>query len=259
MKDVTYHGEFHRLDLQSGDGAIADDNLLCHLNGLATQQAFPRGTIVFGQGLAPGALFLVCEGQLQLSTASPDGHSLFLRLAGPGNILGLSAVISNVPYGTTAQAVQPSVVKSLGRAEFLHLMNSRPEVAVRTAQELAKEYHALLHGTRRLAFRGSARGRLAQLLLDWTGNTDGVAEQRRITVAYTHEQIATMIATTRETVTRLINGFERQGIVRREGSLLEILKPKILKRLIFTTAAASGRQRSRAEAARKHGMRAERR
>lgn len=241
MKDVTHHREFHPPDLQSGDGTVADDSLLRHMNGLATYQVFPRGAIVFGQGLAPGALFLVCEGQLQLSTASPDGRSLFLGLAVPGNILGLSAIIGNVPYGVTAQAVQPSVVKSLGRAEFLHLMNSRPEVAVRTALELAKEYHALLHGTRRLAFRGSAQGRLAQLLLDWTGNTDGAAEQRRITVAYTHEQIATMIATTRETVTRLINGFERQGMVRREGSLLEILEPEMLKRLIFTTGAGSSR------------------
>lgn len=223
------------------------------MNGLATHMAFPRGAIVFSQGLAPASLFVVCEGQLQLSMTSPAGRALFLGLAGPGDTLGLSAIINNVPYEITAEAVRPTVAKSVSRAEFLDFMRSHAEVAMLAAQALAKECRALLHETRRLALPGTARGRLAQLILDWAGSAEGNDAKPLIPVAYTHEQIAMMIAATRETVTRLINGFEQQGLIRRQGNSLEILKPQTLKRLIYANGAGANGNALRAKAAQRDG------
>lgn len=232
MKAVTHHRAFRLPDNPSG-GALSekDDVLLRRMNGSATHLVFPRGAIVFSQGMPPATLFLVCEGQLQLSIGSPAGRSVFVGLAGPGDVLGLSSIINNIPYEITAEAVRPTVAKSVGRAEFLGLMNGNPEIAVRAAQALAKECHSLLYEARRLALPGTARGRLAQLMLDWAGSVGDNASSCSVDVSCTHEQMGMMIAATRETVTRLINQFENEGIIRREGALLEILRPEVLKRL----------------------------
>ncbi len=96
---------------------------------------------------------------------------------------------------------------------------------------LANQYRELFLDTRRLALSGSASGRLARLLLDWAAPATGGKLPVRFTLLFTHEELANMAGTSRETVTRLLNQFARNRIIEREGVSLVILDPGRLDRL----------------------------
>ncbi|MGA2085779.1 MAG: helix-turn-helix domain-containing protein, partial [Terracidiphilus sp.] len=94
-------------------------------------------------------------------------------------------------------------------------------------------YLTVFHDAKRLALSGSAAGRLARLLLDWSraaSNGNG-KQELRFTMALTHEEIANMAGTSRETVTRLLNQFRRDQWITIKGSSMTIVKPDQLERL----------------------------
>jgi len=213
--------------------------LFCNLSGDALQRLdsigiqvkLPSRAIVFNEGQAGKAVFVVCEGQLKLSATSAEGRTMILRLAGPGDLLGLGAVLTGASYEVTAETLEPTVLKNIPRADFLDFVQSYGEVGTRTARVMANEYQEVFLDARRLALSGSASGRLAQLLLDWAASAACGKPELRFTMALTHEELANMAGTSRETVTRLLNRFERDHLIARRGSSLVILKPDQLGQL----------------------------
>ena len=156
---------------------------------------------------------------------------MILRLTGPGDLLGLSAALNDLPYEVTAETLEPTVLKSVRRAEFLEFLQTCGEVGTKTAQVMAKEYREVFLDARRLALSGSASGRLARLLLEWAATAACGKPELRFTMALTHDELANMAGTSRETVTRLLSQFERDQLIARHGSSLVILSPDRLNQL----------------------------
>jgi CRP/FNR family transcriptional regulator len=96
---------------------------------------------------------------------------------------------------------------------------------------LANQYRELFLDTRRLGLSGSASGRLARLLLDWAARATDGEFPPQFPMVFTHEELANMAGTSRETVTRLLNRFERNHLVERQGASLVILDPPKLDKL----------------------------
>jgi len=207
------------------------DNSLKRLDEIAMHVVLPGRAVVFSESQDSKAVFIVCEGQLKLSASSSGGRTMILRLAGPGDLLGLSAILNHLPYEVTAETLEPTVLKSIRRADFLEFLQDFGEVGTKTAQAMAKEYREVFLDVRRLALSGSAAGRLARLLLEWSATAACGKPELRFTMALTHEELASMTGTSRETVTRLLNQFERDSVVARHGSSLVILNPDRLSQL----------------------------
>jgi CRP/FNR family transcriptional regulator len=130
-----------------------------------------------------------------------------------------------VQYEVTAETLEPTILKSVRRADFLEFLQTYVEVGEKTSQVLAKEYREVFLDARRLALSGSASGRLARLLLDWAGTAACGKPELRFTMALTHEELGNMAGTSRETVTRLLNQFERDKFIVRHGTSIMILSP----------------------------------
>src|SRR5271170_3604867 len=207
------------------------DASLQRLDEIGMHVALPGRAVVFSESQASKAVFIVCEGQLKLSASSSAGRTMILKLAGPGDLLGLSAILNELPYEVTAETLEPTVLKSVRRAEFLEFLQAFGEVGTKTAQVMAKEYREVFLDARRLALSGSASGRLARLLLEWAATAACGKPELRFTMALTHEELASMAGTSRETVTRLLNRYERDGLMARHGSSLVILDPDRLDQL----------------------------
>jgi CRP/FNR family transcriptional regulator, cyclic AMP receptor protein len=207
------------------------DDALQHLDEIGMQVALPGRAIVFIEGQPAKSVFVVCEGQLKLSATSSEGRTMILKLACAGDLLGLSAALSDLSYEVTAETLEPTVLKSIRRADFLEFLQTYGEVGANTAQVMAKEYREVFLDARRLALSGSASGRLARLLLDWAATAACGKPELRFTMALTHEELANMAGTSRETVTRLLNQFERDHLIVRHGSTMVILGPDQLNQL----------------------------
>ena len=110
-------------------------------------------------------------------------------------------------------------------------LGSHGIASMHAAQSLSGEYLTVFHDAKRLALSGSAAGRLARLLLDWARSTSNGRAELKFTMALTHEEVANMAGTSRETVTRLLNQFRRDQWLTIKGASITITKPEQLERL----------------------------
>jgi CRP/FNR family cyclic AMP-dependent transcriptional regulator len=195
---------------------------------IGVPMSLPGRSILFEEGQRANSVFVLCEGQLKLSTTSREGRTMILRLAGPGDVLGLSATVGNLPHEVTAETLEPTYLKSVRKDDFLEFLENFAEAGQNAARTLAKEYHDVFLDARRLALSGSAAGRLAQLLTEWAHSAACGKPELRFTMALTHEELASMAGTSRETVTRLLNQFERDKLITRRGASLTITNPLAL-------------------------------
>jgi len=185
--------------------------------------AYPKGAVLFVEGQAPRGTFVLCRGRVKLSICATDGKTLIVRIGEPGEVLGLSATVSGKPYELTAETIDPCQVNFVKRDDFLRFLKAHSEVCFKVAEQLSDKYNIACHELRTLGLSHSAGEKLAKLLLEWSSKNGEAAQQEPgLKLVVTHEEIAQMIGTSRETVTRLFTDFKKRRIVQGNGSTLVI-------------------------------------
>lgn len=183
---------------------------------------YPGGAVPFVEGQLPRGAFVLCSGRVKLSTTSREGKVLILKMAEPGDALGLSAVISGTPYELRAETTGPCQVNYIEREALMKMLERHGEVGLHTAQALSKEFQSAYRDIHELVLARSSAGKLARLLLSWASGRDNGCHEIRIRSSLTHEEMAQMIGSSRETVTRLLSELKKKELIRLEGSTLVI-------------------------------------
>ena len=196
--------------------------------------AYPQGAILFVEGQAPRGIYIVCSGRVKLSTTSRDGKTLILRIAQGGEVLGLHASVSGKPYELTAETLQPCQLDFIKREDFLRFLQNHADACLNAAQHLSQNCQSAYEMIRSLGLSHSVSEKLARLLLEWASDGDETKEGIRIKVSLTHEEIAQLIGTSRETVTRVLGEFREKDLAQLRGSTLLIRNRAALERLIAT-------------------------
>jgi CRP/FNR family transcriptional regulator len=123
-------------------------------------------------------------------------------------------------------------MKTIRRQALIDFLDRSPDASMRAARCVALEYKAAFSEVRRLALPATASGRVANLLLDWSREqAPENAPRGRCMMPLTHEEIASMTATTRETVTRVLGQLKRDNLIQIHGAALTVLQPQALERL----------------------------
>ena len=211
-------------------GALAPDELR-DFDSIGVQLSLPRGAIIFHEDDPSTTVALICSGQVKLSCTSREGKTLILKIAMPGDVLGLGAVISGSRYELTAEALEPVVVKNIRKEEFIAFLETHADASMYAARALSEEYKSAFFDARRLALAPSAAGRLASVLLDWARNACEQGREMRFTMALTHEELANLAGTSRETVTRVLSRFQREKLIQIKGASVTLLAPDKLEAL----------------------------
>jgi len=218
---------------------IREDHLFCNLPVVALQRlneirstaVYPRSAMLFIEGQQPRGVFVLCTGKAKLSTSSAEGKTVITKISEAGDVLGLSAVISNRPYEVTAEMIEPGQANFITRDALLQFMREYGEVAVRVAEQLSRNYYTAYEGIRALGLTSSPAERFAQLLLGWS-NSAGNGDPLQLKLTLTHEEIAEIIGTTRETVSRLFSQFKKKQLVQLKGATLIIRNKAGLKEMV---------------------------
>ena len=208
-----------------------DAAALADFSAIGVQMVLPRGTLLFEENGTSNGVYVLCTGQVKLSCTSREGRTLILKIAMPGDVLGLGAVISGSKYEVTAETVQPTEIKKIRREEFLEFLNNHGQASLHAAKSLSEEYKAAFFDARRLALSGSAAGRLAGVLLDWGRAASCGKPEMRFTMALTHEELANLVGSSRETVTRMLGRFKREKLIQVRGATVVVLSPEKLEAL----------------------------
>jgi CRP/FNR family cyclic AMP-dependent transcriptional regulator len=198
---------------------------------IGEQVLLEEGTTIYREGTASSGVFVICTGQVKLSCTSKAGRTLILKIAYPGEVLGLGSVLSGSRHLLTAETIQPTEVKRIRREEFLTFLEDQPEASFHAAKALSEEYKTAFFDARRLALSSSAAARTATVLLDWGRASSCGKPEMRITMTLTHEELSHLVGGSRETVTRVLGRFKRDKLIEIHGSSIVILAPERLERL----------------------------
>jgi CRP/FNR family cyclic AMP-dependent transcriptional regulator len=195
---------------------------LADFNTVKSPATYPAGAVLFLEKQNPRGVFVLCAGQVKLSISSSSGKTMILRIAKPGETLGLMATMSGTSYEVTAETLHPCQVAFVRRDDFLRFVSKYPEAYQGVVRQLSTLYSGACEQLRTVVLSASAPERLARLLLEWSADPKGPNQGAQIKLPLTHEEIAEFIGTTRETVTRTLSEFKNRRLLSVQGSTLSI-------------------------------------
>ena len=169
------------------------------------------------------ALFIISSGQVKVSIVSEDGREVILSLLGTGSVFGELSLLDGKPRSANVVATENTDLYMLRRSDFLQLVYKVPQIAVGLLAELAARLRKTDRKIGGLALL-DVTSRISETLLQLadehgTETDDGVLLKSRPT----HQQIANMSGTTRETVSRVLKRLEKQGYISTEGRTITIV------------------------------------
>ncbi len=219
---------------------LRSDRFFCELpkatlqafDALKYSAAYPGGAILFSEGQMPRGIFLLCRGRVKLSITAADGKALILKITEPGEVLGLHATVNGTPYEMSAESLHPCQINFIKREDFLKFLREHSDACLRAAEHLGSNCQSAYDQIRSLGLSHSAREKLARVLLEWAADGEQTREGLRVKLAMTHEEIAQMIGTSRETVTRILAEFRKKQLALIKGSNLLIRNRAGLERMI---------------------------
>jgi CRP/FNR family transcriptional regulator, cyclic AMP receptor protein len=200
---------------------------LQNLDALKISNFYPRGSVLFIEGETAQGVYILCQGKVKLSTCSRDGKVIILQIAEAGEVLGLSAVVSGAVYEVTAEVIEPCQISFVRKSDFLRLLQQNTDVCLNAVRQLSQNYQTAHGQICSLGLSTSVADKLAKLFLGWCANSNGSGipgydGSVHLKIHYTHEEIAEMIGTSRETVSRLLKNFRERKLISLKGADLVI-------------------------------------
>lgn len=216
---------------------VREQHLFCNLspsavhrlNEITSAAVYPRGAMLFLEGQQGRGAYVLCTGKAKLFTTSREGKTIITKISEHGDVLGLSATISSRTYEVTAEMVEPGQANFIPAEALLKFLHHDGEVALRVAQQLSRNYYSAYDEICTLGLSNSPGQRFAKLLLGWAAERGDSSHSLRLRLVLTHEEMAEMIGTSRETVTRLFADFRMKRLIESKGSSLTILDKSALE------------------------------
>lgn len=190
-----------------------------------------RREVVYLPGDPGEALFVVNGGRIKISKVTRDGKALTLSYCGPSEIFGETCLVDGGPREEMAEAMENSMVTEIQRVDFENLLASYATLGLRMTQLLASRRRDLENKIETLVFR-DVTSKLAELLLE-LADKYGVEDSRGTLVAIkiTHQELANLIGSTRETVSLTLSQFKRKKLISTEGRKVIISDSESLRAL----------------------------
>jgi CRP-like cAMP-binding protein len=224
-QEVNVHIHLRKIPLLAN---LSEEHMQRVKSDLRIRQ-YAKREIVLQKGAAGDSLLFLLTGSLQVVDVTEDGRAIGLRLLQPGDFFGEIAVINGSMRSASVVALSSVLVALLPRATALYLFSHSPPVANQMLRFLAEkvqrdsEFRALLsiHNPSRRIYT------FLNLLKEQKDGNVQVVENLP-----THQDIANMINTSRETVTRALLTLAQQGIIEKGTHRIIIVKPDALQQLI---------------------------
>jgi CRP-like cAMP-binding protein len=167
-------------------------------------------------------LFILKRGRVNLYRINPDGKKLVTATIGQGTVFGEMSLVGQGMHDTFAEAAEECTLCVMSRSDVEHLLLSKPRVGLRFMELMANRLREVEARMETVAFK-SVPARLAASLLQLAEDADG-----RI-AGVSHQDLADMVGTYRETVTRILNEFRSAGYIDLGRLQLTLLQPDALR------------------------------
>jgi CRP/FNR family transcriptional regulator, cyclic AMP receptor protein len=203
---------------------------------------YPKNAQLFRRGQDCNGLYVVLEGSVKVYHSGADGREQVLYVEVPIHPLAELPLFDGGPYPASAMTLEDSILLYLSRDAFQSLYRSDPEVADVVIRDLGRRLRRVVQLVNTLTLK-DVSGRVATVLLDHAEQAGAARAGGEFTLPVTREALAAAIASTRESVTRTLGAFKRQGIIDIDGPTIRILDLERLRAVTEPTGAAPNRLR----------------
>ncbi|MCU1227985.1 MAG: bacterial regulatory s, crp family protein [Acidobacteria bacterium] len=197
--------------------AELDDRELSSIAAVAKSRRYSKDDVVFHADESGDIFCLIKEGQVKVTMISPEGKEIILSMLGPGDFFGEMALLDNEQRSATVIATEPLELVTIWRSDFLQILQENFSITKKVLAELSRRLRRASNRIESLATM-DVYGRLARFFLELAREQGKSLDNGYIAVTRpTHQSIANMIGTSRETVSRLIHDLMKQNLLLSEG------------------------------------------
>jgi CRP/FNR family cyclic AMP-dependent transcriptional regulator len=189
---------------------------IAKLEAIARRRTFAKETVVISEGETSDSLYVLVSGKAVALRNDPSGRQLVVNRFGPNDYFGEMSFFDRSARCATVMTKERSEALIIARNDFLHFIQRHPEILWNVTNALLAKLRKATQQIESLAFL-DVYGRLARFLVE---NQD---ERGAIREKFTQQELADMIGTTRETVSRILNELVAGGYIRKERGRIAIL------------------------------------
>jgi len=203
------------------------------INRLSHIKTFPKDQIILLENEEGDTLFIIIKGKVKVTSFSEHGKEVIFSILYDGDFFGDMSLLDGKPRSASVVAIEESEVQLIRRSEFIRLLDKHPRIALALLEELTSRLRKADERIESLALLDVA-GRLTGILLQLAEeNSHKALEGTVIKSRPTHQELANMAGTTRETVTRILKQLELKGYIMMSGKDITIIDPETFKRDLY--------------------------
>jgi CRP/FNR family cyclic AMP-dependent transcriptional regulator len=204
-----------------------DDHELASVAAVARPRQYAKDDMVFHADESGDVFCLIQEGKVKVTMISPEGKEIILTILGPGEFFGEMSLLDNEPRSANVVALESLKLLTIWRNDFLQILSENFSITRKVFVELSQRLRDASNRIESLATM-DVYGRLARFFLELAKENGKTLENGYVAVTRpTHQAIANMIGTSRETVSRLIHDLMEQNLLICEGKTIYLKKSAI--------------------------------
>ena len=184
-------------------------------------RTIPRDTVLFRRGEPCAGLYVVVEGRVRVYRSSSDGREQEIHSIGPGRPLAEVPLFDGGPYPASARAMEDGRILFLPRADFEWLYRHHPPIADAVIRELGRRLRRMVGLVDKISLR-EVPARVALTLVEYAEAAGALRDGGELTLPRTQDELASELATTRESVARALARLRRDGAIAQRGARIRI-------------------------------------
>jgi CRP/FNR family cyclic AMP-dependent transcriptional regulator len=187
---------------------------LATLASIVTRKEFGKRETLFHQGDPGDEFMILTEGSVKVELMNSEGKELTLTILTPFQFLGELALLDDVPRSATVVSMEQSVLLSVNKRDFARILETYPRMSIPMLRQLTRRVRVLTDDIASMAFLDSY-SRVTRKILNLAEEMGVPNAEGHILIdrALTHQQLANLVGTTRETVTKILNEMKDNGLL----------------------------------------------
>ncbi len=197
-----------------------DENALDQMLSRARTLTFKKNTILMSEGETGECMYLIQSGSAKIYVSDDDGNELILFVEGPGSYIGEISLLDDAPRTASAVTLEKTQVLVVSKTAFIECVTDNPDIAFHIIRAMTKRLRRATEGISGLALKNVYQ-RLALKLIDLSEESDGI---RRLPRKYSHQELASMIGSSREMVSKILAELTKGEYVEIREQRLHLIK-----------------------------------
>jgi len=199
------------------------------LSQIVIERTYKKNSNIFFEGDPGDGVYFIKAGQVKVIKTSEEGGEQILHLLGPGDIFGEVVLFDGSDFPATAQAVVDSQIGMIRNWDMDVFIRANPEVALKLLKVMSHRLRDAQIKIKNLALQDTLRRTVGMLLHLAQEHGKRTAEGIEINLPLSRQELANMVGTSRETVTRILSRLNKEGLIVLEKQKIIILDEEELQ------------------------------